>query len=83
MAIDQAELGKRLKQAREACGMTQDQAGQEMEMARATVAQIESGNRTVSGLELSRFSYLYARDIREFFSDEFSADSLASVLLRA
>src|SRR5260370_7297685 len=83
MAIDQAELGKRLKQAREACGMTQDQAGQEMEMARATVAQIESGKRTVSGLELSRFSYLYARDIREFFSDEFSADSLASVLLRA
>ena len=66
MAIDQAELGKRLKQAREACGMTQDQAGQEMEMARATVAQIESGKRTVSGLELSRFSYLYARDIREF-----------------
>ncbi len=83
MAIDQAELGKRLKQAREACGMTQDQAGQEMEMARATVAQIESGKRTVSGLELSRFSYLYALDIREFFSDEFSADSLASVLLRA
>ncbi len=83
MAIDQVELGKRLKQAREACGMTQDQAGQEMEMARATVAQIESGKRTVSGLELSRFSYLYARDIREFFSDEFSADSLASVLLRA
>ena len=83
MAIDQAELGKRLKQAREACGMTQDQAGQEMEMARATVAQIESGNRTVSGLELSRFSYLYARDIREFFSEEFSADSLASGLLRA
>src|SRR5437867_6184584 len=83
MAIDQVELGKRLKQAREACGMTQDQAAQEMEMARATIAQIELGNRSVSGLELSRFSYLYARDIREFVADEFGADSLAGVLLRA
>src|SRR5712692_622456 len=83
MAIDQVELGKRLKQAREACGTSQDQAAQEMEMARATIAQIELGNRSVSGLELSRFSYLYARDIREFLSDEFSPDSLAAVLLRA
>jgi Zn-dependent peptidase ImmA (M78 family)/transcriptional regulator with XRE-family HTH domain len=83
MAIDQVELGKRLKQAREACAMTQDQVAQEMEMARATIAQIESGNRSVSGLELSRFSYLYARDIREFLSDEFSPASLIAVLLRA
>jgi Zn-dependent peptidase ImmA (M78 family)/DNA-binding XRE family transcriptional regulator len=83
MAIDQVELGKRLKQAREASGITQDQAAQEMEVARATIAQIELGNRSVSGLELSRFSYLYARDIREFLSDEFSADGLAAVLLRA
>jgi Zn-dependent peptidase ImmA (M78 family)/DNA-binding XRE family transcriptional regulator len=83
MAIDQVELGKRLKQARETCGMTQDQAAQEMKLARATIAQIESGNRSVSGLELSRFSYLYARDIREFLADKFSAYSLAAVLLRA
>jgi len=83
MAIDQVELGKRLKQARETCGMTQDQVAREMELARATIAQIESGLRSVSGLELSRLSYIYARDVREFLSDEFSSDSLAAVLLRA
>ena len=71
MAIDQVELGKRLKQAREACGMTQEQTAQGMEMARATIAQIELGNRSVSGLELSRLSYVYARDIHEFVADEF------------
>ena len=54
MAIDQVELGKRLKQARENCGMTQDQVAREMELARATIAQIETGLRSVSGLELSR-----------------------------
>lgn len=83
MSIDQAELGRRLRQARESCGLTQDDVAQEMGIARATVAQIELGNRSVSGLELARFSYLYARDIREFVAPTFNADSLTSVLLRA
>ncbi len=83
MTIDQAELGKRLKQARESCGLTQDDAAREMEIGRATIAQIELGNRSVSGLELSRFSWLYARDIREFVAQNFDEAGLAEVLLRA
>lgn len=83
MSIDQAELGRRLRQAREACGLTQDDVAQEMGLARATVAQIELGNRSVSGLELAKFSYLYARDIRDFVAPTFNADSLTAVLLRA
>ena len=55
MSMDQAELGRRLRQAREACGLTQDDVAQEMGLARATVAQIELGNRSVSGLELAKF----------------------------
>ncbi len=81
--IDQAELGLRLKRARESCGLTQEDVAQEMGMVRATIAQIELGNRSVSGLELAKFSYLYARDIREFLADSFDVESLASVLLRA
>ena len=83
MSIDQAELGRRLKQARESCGLSQDDATQEMGMGRATIAQIELGNRSVSGLELSKFSHLYARDIREFLAPSFSAEGLTAVLLRA
>jgi len=83
MPIDQTELGRRLKQAREACGMTQDDVAQEMNMARATITQIELGNRSVSGLELGRFAYLYARDIREFLTPDFAEDDLVGVLLRA
>lgn len=83
MSIDQAELGRRLRQARETCGLTQDDVAQEMGLARATVAQIELGNRSVSGLELAKFSYLYARDIRDFVAQTFNAESLTAVLLRA
>ena len=83
MSIDQAELGRRLKQARESCGLTQDDIAREMAVSRATVAQIELGNRSVSGLELGKLSYLYARDIREFLAPNFSADGLTAVLLRS
>lgn len=83
MPIDQAELGRRLKQARESCGLTQEDTAREMGVARATVAHIELGNRSVSGLELARLSYLYTRDIREFLAPNFTADSLTSVLLRS
>ena len=83
MSIDQAELGRRLKEAREACGLTQDEVADEMDLGRPTIAQIEIGNRSVSGLELSRFAYLYARDIRDFLAPAFTADGLSSVLFRA
>jgi Zn-dependent peptidase ImmA (M78 family)/transcriptional regulator with XRE-family HTH domain len=83
MSINQAELGRRLKQAREACSLTQDDSAQAMGMARATIAQVELGNRSVSGLELSRFAHLYARDIREFLAPSFSADALTAALFRS
>jgi transcriptional regulator with XRE-family HTH domain len=83
MAIEQATLGQRLRQARESAGMTQDQVSEKMEMARATIAQIELGNRSVTGIELGSFAYLYGRDVREFLAAEFSEDDLVRVLLRA
>lgn len=83
MSIDQVELGKRLKHAREACGLTQEDSANEMGMVRATVAQIELGNRSVSGIELSKFAHLYARDIREFLAPSFSVSGLTAVLFRS
>lgn len=83
MPIDRVELGRRLKQAREACALTQEDSAQELGMARATVAQIELGNRSVSGIELSRFAHLYARDIREFLAPGFGISGLTAALFRS
>jgi len=66
MAIDQKELGLRLKTARKACGMTQDDVAGHLDVSRSTVAQIELGNRAVTGLELSHLAYLFGRDLRSF-----------------
>ena len=81
MAIDQQELGRRLRQAREASAMTQDDVARHLDVSRSTVAQIELGNRTVSGIELSRIAYLFGTDLRALVADEAptSEDALAAL----
>ncbi|HHH29380.1 MAG TPA: ImmA/IrrE family metallo-endopeptidase [Polyangiaceae bacterium] len=81
MAINQEELGQRLKRAREACSMTQDDVAGHLEVSRSTVAQMELGNRAVTGLELSRLAYLYGKDLRGFVADEAPAEEDVLVAL--
>ena len=70
MAVDQKELGKRLRQARESNSMTQGDVAHHLGVSRPTVAQMELGNRTVTGIELSRLAYLFGKDLRSFVVDE-------------
>lgn len=83
MAISQAELGARLRRAREAAGLTQEEVGQELDIPRTAVALIESGTRSVSSLELDRLAFLYGRDMREFFANEFGSENALAGLFRA
>ena len=71
MTVDNKELGRRLKSAREAVRMTQEAVAKHLKVSRPTVSQIEAGDRAVSSLELDQLAYLYGRDIREFLSSEF------------
>jgi Zn-dependent peptidase ImmA (M78 family)/transcriptional regulator with XRE-family HTH domain len=82
MTISQAELGARLRQARESTGLTQDEVGGELGISRSAVTLIESGTRAVSSLELDRLAFLYGRDIRGFFAAEFGAENTLAGLFR-
>ncbi len=83
MPVDQQELGQRLKAAREACHLTQDEVARYLGVSRSTIAQMELGNRAVTSLELDRLAYLYGRDIRAFLADEFRPeDALVAVFRR-
>jgi Zn-dependent peptidase ImmA (M78 family)/transcriptional regulator with XRE-family HTH domain len=82
MTITQEELGRRLRTAREACALTQDQVGEQVALSRSTVAQIELGNRTVSSLELNRLARLYGREISNFLAPEFSIENALTALFR-
>ena len=50
--IEQRELGQRLKRAREAIGLTQQQVADSVALTRVAISQIESGQRAVSSFEL-------------------------------
>lgn len=80
MPITQKELARRIRSAREACGLTQGQVADTLDVSRPTVAQIEAGNRAVSSLELDELAHLFGRDIREFVAQDFlETDSLAAL----
>ncbi|HXG43404.1 MAG TPA: XRE family transcriptional regulator [Gemmatimonadales bacterium] len=83
MPVDQQELGRRLKAAREASRLTQDEVARHLGVSRSTIAQMELGNRAVTSLELDRLAYLYGRDIGAFLAHEFRPeDALVAVFRR-
>jgi len=81
MAINNKELGRRLRVAREACSMTQEDVARHLGVSRSTVAQMELGNRVVTGLELSRLAYLFGRDVRQFIAEDVAEEEDALVAL--
>jgi Zn-dependent peptidase ImmA (M78 family)/DNA-binding XRE family transcriptional regulator len=80
MPIDQQELARRLKAARERVGVTQDQAAAVVGIPRPSVAQIEAGKRSVSGLELDRLARLYRRDVGDLLGPSSSPGDLVAHL---
>jgi Zn-dependent peptidase ImmA (M78 family)/transcriptional regulator with XRE-family HTH domain len=83
VSIQPEELARRLREAREASGLTQEDVARELGLSRPSVVQLEQGRRAVSGLELDRLAYLYGRDLREFLAAEFRAEDSLVALFRA
>lgn len=83
MPVDQAELGRRIRGARESCALTQEDAAEKLGVSRSTLAQIELGNRPISTVELESIAELFGRGIEEFFAAEFSPDEMVAALFRA
>lgn len=69
-ALPPEELGKRLKLARNAAGLTQDAAAGAMDLARTTLTAIESGQRKVKPDELAAFAKLYGTSVSRLVSAE-------------
>jgi len=47
------------------------------------MVQIEQGKRSVSSLELQKLAFVYGRDMRDFFREEFRAEDAIVALFRA
>lgn len=69
--ISEAELGRRLKAAREQLDLTQAQVAAELGLSRGALAQIEIGLRAPNSLQLARLAEIYRRELGEFLAEEF------------
>ena len=83
MPITEQELAVRLRQAREAAGLTQEDVARKLGLSRSSIAQIELGNRSVSSLELDHLARLYGRSLDELLAEEFDAEATLVAIFRA
>ena len=79
-----AQLAERLRRAREACGLTQQQVADALGVPRTAVSKIEGGTRAVSTLELTKLVDLYAFPASYFLADDDAPpEDATQILLRA
>ena len=67
--IDACELGRRLRSAREARGLSQQAVADALGLPRTAVTGLEAGNRSVSTLELTKLSEVYLRPVGDFLHE--------------
>ena len=64
--MDSMKLGRRLRAAREARGLSQRAVADALGVPRTAVTQVEAGNRSVSTLELTKLAECYRRPVSHF-----------------
>lgn len=67
--MEAKELGRRLRAAREARGLSQRAVADALDLPRTAVTQWEAGNRSVSTLELTKLSRLYLHPVSNFLRE--------------
>lgn len=83
MPITEQQLAARLREAREAAGLTQEDVGRRVGLSRSSVAQLELGNRAVTSLELDGLARLYGRSLDELLADDFDPAATLVAIFRA
>lgn len=81
---DAAQIGLRLRNAREKLGLSQQAVADVLGLPRTAVTNIETGNRSLSTMELTRLADLYGRPVASFLEDaQATTDDASVILLRA
>lgn len=80
--MDLKELGRRLRYARESRGLSQQATADAIGVTRTAITQMESGNRSVSTLELSKLAECLRRPISFFFQETTEDEDMLVALYR-
>jgi transcriptional regulator with XRE-family HTH domain len=77
-------LARRLREAREYVGLSQDEVAEALNISRPGVTHLESGQRKVESTELQKLSTLYGRTVDYLLNGvELAAESQVAFLARA
>lgn len=71
---DRKTLGRRLREAREYLGFSQEEVANFLGIARSALSNIETGQRKVDALELKKLAGLYKRPANYFTGDSGSQE---------
>ena len=63
-------IGLRIKQLRAQAGLTQDQLAYSIELSRSYLAEVETGKRNISSVNLERICGGLGVSLAEFFANE-------------
>jgi transcriptional regulator with XRE-family HTH domain len=69
-------IGERLKEARKYLGLTQEDVAAYLKIPRTALVDIESGQRRVDALELSRLAQLYKQPTTYFTGEDVAVSAL-------
>ncbi len=80
--MDQVELGKRIRRARERVGMSQEALAEALERDQKAMSEYETGKRKVPATDIPSFASILGVPFSYFFEGEFDMDELDQVLLQ-
>ncbi|MBZ0282479.1 MAG: helix-turn-helix domain-containing protein [Anaerolineae bacterium] len=81
-AVDQRELGKRIRQARERIGMSQEGLAEAVQRDQKAVSEYETGKRKLPAIDIPTFASILGVPFSYFFEGELHLDELDQVLLQ-
>lgn len=74
--VERRRLGDRLREARKYLGLRQEEVANYLKIPRTALTDIESGQRRVEAIELTRLAKLYRQPVAYFIGEDEAAASL-------
>jgi transcriptional regulator with XRE-family HTH domain len=74
--IERQHLGERLREARKYLGLKQEEVAGYLKIPRTALVDIESGQRRVEAIELTRLAKLYKQPVSYFTGEDAAAAAL-------
>lgn len=80
--VSQADIGQRMRQARERIGMSQKEFADSVNKDQTAISEYETGKRKVPAVELSTFARVLGVPVSYFYDGDFQVDAVDQMILQ-